>query len=360
MVARVMIDRAESIEAIHIFGTLCTKVAAALGVIAFEWPTGIEGWQLPELQAIIAKHDLELINFHGCMFGLVSTEGVAMKKSWTVATNCFELKQELAAAKCNGGHLHIPIEGRLTELSGFYPKAMAQAIHLGLRKWWDRVSITVIAKPMQANNAGSMADHIRNNHRPFRRDCAACVAGSGRNRPHRRNHTPEIGVLSADLAGPIKEGEDGTRYFIIGVYVQELLVDTPPPEPEEPWGANDWREEPAGFTAGGSAADWPFEQVAAQSLHVWSRQDKDAVTFRGTTKQGPAWSSVVRKRTLDTKTGEVLDDLTNPQDTAQWQLTRRIPGGKRDITTEITYEAEAALSLRTRLRRLNQAQRGRK
>ena len=80
MVARVMIDRAESIEAIHILGTLCTKVAAALGVIAFEWPTGIEGWQLPELQAIIAKHDLELINFHGCMFGLVSPEGVAMTK----------------------------------------------------------------------------------------------------------------------------------------------------------------------------------------------------------------------------------------------------------------------------------------
>ena len=102
-----------------------------------------------------------------------------------------------------------------------------------------------------------MADHLRNNHVPFRRDCPACVAGSGRNRPHRRRDNPEVGVLSVDLAGPIKGAADGSRYFLLGGYVAEAA--------EQP-GAAVPEEQP------------PPDPVLAAMLWTWIRHDQDAKT----------------------------------------------------------------------------------
>ena len=52
---KIMQARQESIQALAVFDKLGQAVAEAEGAMAFEWPTGIEGWQLPELQHIIEK-----------------------------------------------------------------------------------------------------------------------------------------------------------------------------------------------------------------------------------------------------------------------------------------------------------------
>ena len=118
--ARVTEDRIQSLEDLETFGRLADQTAEAGGVIAFEWPTGIEGWALEQLVAIIDRHKLVKVHFHGCMLGLVTPEGVPMRKAWTVATNCEELRATLAAARCNGKHSHQKKEGKPTELSGLH------------------------------------------------------------------------------------------------------------------------------------------------------------------------------------------------------------------------------------------------
>jgi hypothetical protein len=104
MRARVSADREQSLEDLRFFGELCDLVATLEGVIAFEWPTGIEGWQLAILKAIIARHNLVKVNIHGCMLGLVAPCGTPMKKAWTIATNCSELRIALSAYRCDGSH----------------------------------------------------------------------------------------------------------------------------------------------------------------------------------------------------------------------------------------------------------------
>jgi hypothetical protein len=227
-------DRQQSLEDLETFGRLADQTAEAGGVIAFEWPTGVEGWALPQLVAIINRHQLIKVHFHGCMLGLVTPEGVPMRKAWTVATNCSELRATLAAARCDGKHPHHKIEGKLTELSGFYPEPMAVAIHQALQKWWDKLAAASAIRALRPVRLlkMSMAEHIRNNHVPYRHDCMACQQGHGRSRRHPRQKLREYGSLAVDLCGPIKHGGDGTKYILIGAY-SRLVPEAGSAEAEE-------------------------------------------------------------------------------------------------------------------------------
>ena len=71
--------RQESLQALAVFHDLCRRVTKKKEVIAFEWPAGIEGWDLPEVQALIHAYKLAAVTFHGCMFGLVTPVGVPMR-----------------------------------------------------------------------------------------------------------------------------------------------------------------------------------------------------------------------------------------------------------------------------------------
>ena len=63
--------------------------------------------------------------------------------------------------------------------------------------------------------------HCKEDHLPYRRDCAVCVEAAGRDRAHRRIKNPEAFSWSMDLAGPFHEGKDleanRTRYFMVHV-----------------------------------------------------------------------------------------------------------------------------------------------
>ena len=75
--------------------------------------------------------------------------------------------------------------------------------------------------------------HVSNGHKPFRRDCAVCLEGAGRDRPRRRIQHPESHTLSIDLSGPHKKGIDqrgGPSYFMVAVYTVPVKDTFPLPE----------------------------------------------------------------------------------------------------------------------------------
>ena len=64
-------------------------------------------------------------------------------------------------------------------------------------------------------------EHLRAGHVPFHRDCRVCQESAAKDRPHRKLRHPKAGVLSLDLAGPLRKECDHTgpkRYILVGVY----------------------------------------------------------------------------------------------------------------------------------------------
>ena len=105
--------------------------------VYFEWPTRCQGWLLPELVAFrshcIAKGcPVYNVRIDGCMYKLMSEQrpGTYLKKAWTILTT--DPTFESACGRCCKGkgktHLHTVIMGRDTKYSGFYPRAMGNAI----------------------------------------------------------------------------------------------------------------------------------------------------------------------------------------------------------------------------------------
>ena len=91
-----------------------------------------------------------------------------------------------------------------------------------------------------------MKRHIDSDHVPFRRDCAECLYGGGRDRQHRRAAFPESWCMNIDLGGPHAEGVDQNRekvrYFLVAV-VTIPLKDGRPLLPT--WNQNEFMEEDA-------------------------------------------------------------------------------------------------------------------
>jgi hypothetical protein len=100
------------------------------GHIAFEWPKGAKGWQLPELTAFVKKHGLYIAECHGCYFGLQSSKGNPMYKPWHIATSNFRLADNLNKCRCQHapGFHHDHAKGSETPKTAFYPEAMARTI----------------------------------------------------------------------------------------------------------------------------------------------------------------------------------------------------------------------------------------
>ena len=75
----------------------------------------------------------------------------------------------------------------------------------------------------------------------------------------------------------------------------------------------------------------------ADGSGCWTREDRYAQRFRSTAGNGPEWKDVVRRVTVDADTGEVLEDLQNPQGADRSVLCRLLPGGCRNIRTSLYY-----------------------
>ena len=63
--------------------------------------------------------------------------------------------------------------------------------------------------------------HLRNGHYPFHRDCRVCQEAAAKDRPHRRLRHPKAGILSMDIAGPLRKESDHEakkKYMLVGAF----------------------------------------------------------------------------------------------------------------------------------------------
>ena len=87
----------------------------------------------------------------------------------------------------------------------------------------------------------SWDEHVQRGHTPFRRDCQICQEAAARGKRHMAIEHPRAGVLSLDVAGPLKTGHDvevDTKFMLIGTYTWLLPAgateDKELPEEEAP------------------------------------------------------------------------------------------------------------------------------
>jgi len=198
------------------------KVKERGGGIIFEWPTGIKGWDLPEIKEMQEEYEMKKIYVHGCKLGVCADEDMTkpIRKPWTIMTSMMDVVEILEGRKCPGNHAHALCQGRLTEGTGKYPTKMAHLLHTAMENFWlrrDRQEAEE-AKEGKTPKIRSMAEHVARGHMPHRSDCKACVEGSGRTKPHRRIKDPETAVLSLDVAGPFEEGHEKAMYFLMATY----------------------------------------------------------------------------------------------------------------------------------------------
>ena len=140
----------------------------------------------------MSKMCYEWVHFHGCRFGLKSiargTKGRPIKKPWTVATDCEELRTSLDR-KCPGGKWHVdsetgnvvehaPCSGVNTKITEGYTDEMAKAIHRG---HCNHMANAIKCQPCltDSQTLGTTYDVIRQ-HVPFSRR-GTTVMTNGRN-----------------------------------------------------------------------------------------------------------------------------------------------------------------------------------
>ena len=108
------------------------------GHLAIEWPRGCSYWHEPDVVAFMKKYDMKLCKFSGCALGLVSVRnGLPIRKPWTVATTCSQLREGLGRFECPGTEIHPvhqPCEGRDTKLTESYTDHMVKIVHDAFRQ----------------------------------------------------------------------------------------------------------------------------------------------------------------------------------------------------------------------------------
>ena len=103
------------------------------GDFYFEWPTGCQGWHVPELRqfrAALEKQGREVYECRvdGCAYGMRSRHtGHYLGKRWTVWTSDLAMFRGLRR-RCPKNHLHDVIQGRETAASAFYPRRMGARV----------------------------------------------------------------------------------------------------------------------------------------------------------------------------------------------------------------------------------------
>ena len=129
-----------------------------------------------------------------------------------------------------GGNLllNLPEEGREDEYGGWGTAEPVQSSR-DLARWAPglmkevamQIQKTIFQKKVKAMKL-SWDEHVQRGHTPFRRDCQVCQEAAARGRRHMAiEHPGRAGILSLDVAGPLKLGHDlemETKFALIGTY----------------------------------------------------------------------------------------------------------------------------------------------
>ena len=103
-----------------------------LNKIIYEWPRTNYLWDEQRVKDMITKYDLQPVEVDGCMLGLKSTEGVPMKKGWTLQTNLSWLAHTMHGRLCDGRHRHQTVGGKETARTALYTVQMAYLVHIAI------------------------------------------------------------------------------------------------------------------------------------------------------------------------------------------------------------------------------------
>ena len=78
-------------------------------------------------------------------------------------------------------------------------------------RWkWEQLNRDIVEERKvvlrKLSEKDSLAEHIRNDHVPYRKGCPVCIQAQGRQRAHWRSGFPVVHSLSVDIAGPLISG----------------------------------------------------------------------------------------------------------------------------------------------------------
>ena len=146
--------------------------------IAMEWPTGCRYWKSPKVKKFLEEYQMEKYNFHGCMLGTCSRDGIPIKKPWTVATTIPELGSSLMKYQCDGSHEHAEGRGVDLKLTELYTWKFVDEVHSSLQ---PRSAASRIALPcVRSVNMNTSGQSSKTNYVPSSQEDAGsnCCKGS--------------------------------------------------------------------------------------------------------------------------------------------------------------------------------------
>eukprot|EP00434_Breviolum_minutum_P013481 symbB.v1.2.011883.t2/scaffold806.1/size231046/10 len=104
-----------------------------LSELYWEWPLRCRGWKTSHmlefqerLQAL--GREIFFCRIDGCRYGMKSTNGNHVKKSWTIMTTDIEFYNEFRLKACLGNHQHEWLHGTETTRSAYYPENLCGSI----------------------------------------------------------------------------------------------------------------------------------------------------------------------------------------------------------------------------------------
>ena len=156
-------------------------------------------WKTEEWQALKRMYGFQEQSFRQSDWG-----GLA-KKPTTFAGNLpLDLPEELHKFKKED------FKGNSKDLSRWAPGFMKEVARQLQKVVWKK---RVRAQRM------SWEEHCQRGHTPFRRDCQVCQEATARGKMHQKVKHPRAGVMSLDVSGPYKKGndiEEEARFMLVG------------------------------------------------------------------------------------------------------------------------------------------------
>ena len=194
-------------------------------------------WSWPELTQFMEKHGMTLIYFDQGLFGHTQ------RKPTTCILN-LPFMDQFNEARCTvpkGEPLNPDLGSRLQQTASWadWAPGLKQAI---------RVAIMALIKEhglggeylRKAFSMDQWHQHILQGHRPFRRDCRACVLDMAADKPHRRRVGPggSSWSMGVDVVSLVKVIDKSTSGHVRYAMVATVLVPKIPKgirEPLFPW-----------------------------------------------------------------------------------------------------------------------------
>jgi len=183
----------------------------------FEWPSRNDGWKQKEVQNLLEGFPFEA-EIDGCAYGLKSSDGRPMKKTWKIKSTSKKVEDYLHR-RCEGHKVeHAQVRGKEGKASENYTEEMVEEI---VNCMFDD-GYKPIVKPMKKTmTTTEIEEHRRRGHIPYDGRCKDCLLGGIKDRPHFRRSGREENVLSVDVAGRYRRGkgpEGECKYLLVAAF----------------------------------------------------------------------------------------------------------------------------------------------